>query len=100
MLTPAQHRLLAFIVTYQDENGGASPTYSEMMVVAGLSSRGTCLQKLRRLQERGFIRIHARTIRGTEVLKRPVVNKTVFIPLVDGRIDAGNATEIPWGNHG
>jgi SOS-response transcriptional repressor LexA len=66
-LTPTQRRLLDFIQRYQAENGIA-PTFAEMQLAAGQSSKSGVFRLLISLEERGYIRrLHGRA-RAIELL--------------------------------
>lgn len=69
MLTKSQHDLLRFIVSYTDENGGMSPTFSEMAVAIGHPSKSHISKLVLQLEGRGFIKRIPNKSRAIEVLK-------------------------------
>jgi SOS-response transcriptional repressor LexA len=68
-LTEVQRRLLLFIERYMAERGIA-PTFQEMCVGIGLSSRSGIFRILDGLAERGFIRRRPCRPRSVEILRR------------------------------
>lgn len=69
MLTQRQSDLLAFIARYQRENGGVSPSHTEMADALGVAGRGNAtMGLLDGLEERGFIRRLRNRRRAIELL--------------------------------
>ncbi|WP_281692915.1 LexA family protein [Agathobaculum desmolans] len=54
-LTPAQKKVLDFIVEYHTSHGGVSPSFREIAKGVGLSSSSTVNYHLKNLQAEGFI---------------------------------------------
>ncbi len=61
-------KLLAFIVTYQREHGGVSPSYPEMMAGIDLTGKASVHRVLWRLQASHKIRIMPNRARAIEVI--------------------------------
>ena len=54
-MTPAQHRLLTFIIQYQEDFLGVSPSYEEMKDAMGVASKSGIHRLLTSLHEAGYI---------------------------------------------
>lgn len=67
-MTPRQRDALAFIVAYQQQHGGASPSYAEIARQLGLKSRSGAHLYVHRLVRAGHIRILPNSARSIEVL--------------------------------
>lgn len=83
MLTATQRKALDFIVSYQRENDGMSPTFREISVAVGhaLPEPGAAHRILDCLEERGFIKRKRARQRAITVLKRwhPGARQAVFV---------------------
>lgn len=55
-LTHVQAQTLAFIQSYQEENGGVSPSFEEIAEELDISSKSRVFRILKALEERGRIR--------------------------------------------
>lgn len=55
-LTHQQASLVAFIENYAERHGGASPSFAEMAVAMGNSSKSTVYRMVELLEQRGVIR--------------------------------------------
>lgn len=65
-LTHKQAELLAFIESYQQANGGVSPSYEEMSDAIGISAKSGICRLVKGLADRGKIETipnHARAIK-------------------------------------
>ncbi len=71
MLTPRQSECLQFIVGYQTDHHGVSPSYDEIRDAVGLKSKSGIVRLMDMLTKRGFIRRTSDTHRAIEVLKVP-----------------------------
>ncbi|WCT75010.1 hypothetical protein PQ455_07280 [Sphingomonas naphthae] len=54
-MTAAQRELLRFIERYQASHDGMSPSFDDMMIGTGVTSRGAVSVSLKRLEEHGLI---------------------------------------------
>jgi repressor LexA len=70
-MTRLQSRLLRFIATYQAENSGISPSYSEMATALGLKSKGQVARIIGALEEQGFIARLKHATRAIQILMLP-----------------------------
>lgn len=69
MLTERQACVLRYIATYQQSNGGVSPSYDEIAAAVGFKSKGNLHATMTKLAARGFVRrLHNRS-RAIEVLR-------------------------------
>ncbi len=75
-------KLLAFIVTYQREHGGVSPSYPEMAAGADLSGKASTHRVLWRLQASHKIRIMPHRARAIEVINPGAFPPPAPVPLV------------------
>jgi repressor LexA len=98
VLTQLQKQALDFIVSYQAESGGVSPTFQEIIEHVGCASKSAAHRLTAALEERGFIRRMKNHARAIEVLRlsngeyvrttRPGVNsgtptkRDVILPVV------------------
>jgi len=91
-VTPAQRRVLAFVVEYQ-RKAGCPPSYRDIMQGCGFSSPSTVHDHIRRLEKVGVVRVSGTRARS---LQLPAILSTeapaVQIPLV-GLITAGEPIE-------
>lgn len=71
MLTKKQHQLWVFIDDYQEQYGGASPSFEEMQQALGLKSKSGVHAHLMALSERGYCRRLENRARAIELLKHP-----------------------------
>lgn len=69
MLTTRQRDCLRAIETFQEENGGVSPSFEELRDALGLASKSGVYRLLGGLEERGFIRRLSRA-RAIEIINR------------------------------
>lgn len=69
MLTTRQLSALNFIIDYQREYGGVSPSYNDLRKGLGITGTGQLQMLLGALEDRGFIRRLPRQARAIEVLK-------------------------------
>ena len=76
MITERQNEALQFIIQYQAEKGGVSPTLSEIAVALKCKSRGHVHWLLSSLEDRGRIRRLRRRERAIEVI--PDVRHAVY----------------------
>lgn len=67
-MTPRQRDALAFIIDYQQRNGGASPSYAEIMRHMGYRSKSRVWELVRALAAAGHIRFLPARARSIEVL--------------------------------
>lgn len=75
-MTPKQRELLTFIVEYQDDSGGISPSFQEMADALKLRSKSGVHKLLSGLEQRGCI-VRQRTIART--IKVLQANDTVTV---------------------
>ncbi len=75
-------KLLAFLVTYQREHGGVSPSYPEMAAGADLSGKSSVHRALWRLQASHKIRIMPNKARAIEVIDPGAFPAPAPVPLV------------------
>lgn len=90
MLTKRQRDVLSFVQTYQEREGGVSPSCDEIAVGVGIQSKGRTSQVLKALEERGFIRRLAGRCRAIEILK-PVpeqIRLRFRVPIYDANTHA------------
>lgn len=69
MITERQSEALNFIVQYQNERGGVSPSLDEIAAGIKASSRANIMRLLIGLEERGFIRRMPGITRAIEVIR-------------------------------
>lgn len=82
MLTATQKRTFDFIVDYQTEHGGVSPSFTEMMAAFGVSSRSNIFHRLEQLEARGYIRRLPNRRRAIQVLHKTPPRVQVQLRLV------------------
>ena len=70
-MTPAQHRLLNYIIQYQSDFFGVSPSYEEMKDAMGVASKSGIHRLLTALQEAGYIQKPKNRARRIYVLCQP-----------------------------
>jgi repressor LexA len=92
MLTPSQHKTLAFIQQYIASHGYA-PSLSEIALGIGIQSKGVAHRYVQALAEEGVVTLHAGRKRGIELVE-PEGDETseLTMPLL-GRIAAGQPIE-------
>lgn len=71
MLTHEQKRTLEFLIRYQADNGGISPTFDEIAQAVELKSKSGVSRLIVALEERGFIRRMEGRARAIEVVRLP-----------------------------
>ncbi|WP_177221801.1 LexA family protein [Brevundimonas viscosa] len=71
-LTHQQSACLRFIERYIEENGGASPSYSEIEAALELSSKSRVFALMQGLEERGHIRRLKGQARSIEIVSSPL----------------------------
>ncbi len=81
-------KLLAFIVAYQREHGGVSPSYPEMMAGVDLTGKASVHRVLWRLQASHKIRIMPHRARAIEVISPGAFPAPAPVPLVAPGPDA------------
>jgi len=89
--TKRQHTLLKFIIEYQRNHEGLSPTLGEMADHMGVS-KVTVFEHLATLKAKGAISTERRKSRSVQVLDPEFGQVTGSLPLL-GRIAAGTALE-------
>ena len=83
MLTPRQKECLDFIIRYQRESGGVSPSVVDINLATGsVAKSGNGHRFLQDLEERGFIRRLPFKARAIEVLQ---ASPSKPIPIYDAR---------------
>ena len=65
-LTPEQHRVVAYILSYRQQNG-FPPTVREIGAALGYKSPNNVRQHLRLIEQKGFIRLLPGKARGIEI---------------------------------
>jgi len=71
-MTPRQHELLEFILSYTSEKG-YPPSMQEMSTGLGLKGKATIHRMLESLEEQGYLRRRPRRARSVEVVARKSV---------------------------
>lgn len=67
-MTPRQRDALAYIVAYQQQHGGVSPSYRQIAGHLGLRSMGGVVRLVRALEQQGEISRAPRRARSTQPL--------------------------------
>lgn len=81
-LTPKQRQLYDFIAQRIAENG-AAPSFEEMRVAGGLSSKSGVYRVIDQLEGRGYLKRHSRRARTIELLHGAVTLNTEILTLTD-----------------
>jgi SOS-response transcriptional repressor LexA len=69
MMTPTQNNALRFIRSYIENNGGVSPSFTEIGAALGLKSKSNVSRIVVELERRGHIRRLHNRMRAIEVLE-------------------------------
>ena len=80
-LTARQLELLRFIRGYQIAKGGVSPTLKQCAAAVGLRNRGGAHAILKRLSERGAVRVQADRRLQIEIIEAPAIPSINGVPL-------------------
>lgn len=87
MLTKKQHEVYQFIVDHVKQHG-YSPSYEEIAIGIGTSSRGSVLKHIKALEEADLIERKENTNRSIRLLHEADIETSNGVPLV-GKIAAG-----------